>query len=317
MSNPAQVPAELSVRNRGILAAVLGRPIAHSKSPVLHRAAFAALGIAESSDYGRFELGPEELESFLAEHPEHIGFSVTMPLKERLVELARKYGWRLDDTAALTGAGNTLVHAESVEVLNTDVQGIVAAIENARLGASEDLAATSGLAPRTAVILGAGATARSAIVACHRLGVDQISLLVRNPERARTARDLCDRLGITVTVGPLDSIDPADIVISTLPAEAALTLRFSTQIVRGVALDVAYATSSSFLAEAEARGMILVEGTAMLVEQAVAQFLRFHAAADRPRSEVGTAGAGAAEIEGLVRDAMYAALESERRAAAG
>ena len=64
-----------------ILAAVLGSPIAHSKSPLLHRAAFAALNM-ESSEYSRFELGSEELEGFLDSHPEHVGFSLTMPLKD-------------------------------------------------------------------------------------------------------------------------------------------------------------------------------------------------------------------------------------------
>ncbi|RAD77094.1 shikimate dehydrogenase, partial [Burkholderia multivorans] len=67
-------------------AAVLGRPIAHSLSPVLHRAAFAALGL-EDSEYGRAEVGDEDLAAFLDAHPAETGFSLTMPLKERLVEV--------------------------------------------------------------------------------------------------------------------------------------------------------------------------------------------------------------------------------------
>lgn len=276
-----------------ILAAVLGRPIAHSKSPLLHRAAFAALGL-DTSEYSRVDLGAEELEAFLAEHPQHTGFSLTMPLKDRLVELAVDHGWDLDDTAALTGAANTFVRSgTSTRVANTDVQGIVRAVEP-HLGTCREGAGR-------AVILGAGATAASAILACHELGITAIDFLVRNPDRARRALTLCEELGITAATAPLERIDPSEIVISTLPAEAVPTLEWSPQFRGGVALDVAYATESFFLAEAEAHGLAPIDGTAMLVEQAVEQSAMF----------VEAAGAGDArdDVKAVIAAAMYRALE--------
>ncbi len=301
-----------------ITAAVLGRPIAHSKSPLLHRAAFAALGL-EDGEYLRFDVGAEELESFLSAHAEFTGFSLTMPLKERLVELARRFGWELDDTAALTGVGNTWVRSEaSTLVANTDVQGIIGAIvapltaaragsvaaSTARVGtAIAESAAGAGSAAGTgkAVILGAGATACSAVVACARLGIGEIEFLVRNPGRAANALELCTRLGLRSSTAPLTDLGPAEVLISTLPAEAAPDLRWSPAIRGGVALDVAYATASDFLATAAAHGLTPVPGTAMLVEQAVEQFIMFLSAA---------AAAPGPEERRMVAAAMHAALES-------
>lgn len=277
-------------------AAVLGRPIAHSKSPLLHRAAMAALGL-EDGEYGRFDVGADDLEAFLAHHPDQIGFSLTMPLKDRLVELATERGWGIDDTAALTGVANTVVRDPAATlVANTDVRGIVRAL-------GPHLAGLRGPTD-SAVIVGGGATARSAILACHHLGVDDVTLLVRSPERARAALDLCTQRGMSARTAPLDTPAAAPIVISTVPAEAAAQPVWSPELTSGVVLDVAYAGSSALLTGAVERGLVAVEGTAMLVEQAVVQFEMFLAAAgltatlpvDPP-------------LAGRIAEAMYAALD--------
>ena len=293
-------------------AAVLGRPIAHSKSPLLHAAAFHALGLT-SAEYGRFDLGAEDLDSFLATHQRQIGFSMTMPLKERLVELALTHGWELDDTAGLTGVANTLIRRDgSTLVSNTDVQGIVRALTPGLNTAVRDGAGR-------ATILGAGATAASALLACRELGISTVEFLVRNPDRARKVLALSQRLGIAATTAPLTMIEPSALVISTLPAEAVPDVRWSPAFHGGVALDVAYASESTFLRAAESHGLIPVEGTAMLVEQAVVQSEMFIAAA-------GAAGAAAAagesseignhsvirtsgDISDVISAAMYRALE--------
>ncbi|RBP61574.1 shikimate dehydrogenase [Brevibacterium sanguinis] len=326
-----------------IRAAVLGRPIGHSKSPLLHRAAFAALGL-DDSEYTRFDVGAEELGSFLAAHADFTGFSLTMPLKERLVDLAATAGWVLDDTAHLTGVGNTLVRSrDSTLVANTDVQGIVGALSSplraARARRRGEAAGPvgerlAGEGTGRAVILGAGATARSAVVACARLGVTEIDLLVRNPSRASGVLDLCTRLGITAATAPLTVLPTAEILISTLPAEAVPDLEWPADVRGGVALDVAYATASAFLAGAARRGVTPVDGTAMLVEQAVEQFVMFLAAARgdegrgkhpgtpapgeaRPEPE-GTASPDAAAAErAAVASAMHAALDARTAVADG
>ncbi|MCM1012548.1 shikimate dehydrogenase [Brevibacterium sp. XM4083] len=253
-----------------IRAAVLGRPIAHSQSPVLHTAAFAALSLTDSS-YERAEVGADDLTAFLDAHPDHTGFSLTMPLKERLVTLARDRGWVLDDTAEETGVANTLVRAGAeTTVANTDVDGIVRAL-------TPVLPDTEAAGRGRATILGAGATARSALLACHRLGVTEVDILVRSPARAAAVLDLADRLGMSADTAPLTTIAPSAIVVSTLPAEAAPALTWPTG--PGVALDVAYAADSALLTDAAAHGFTPVPGIAMLVEQAVAQFALFFAAA--------------------------------------
>lgn len=283
-----------------IRAAVLGQPISHSKSPLLHRAAFTALGL-EASEYDRIELGTDDLEAFLAGHPDHTGFSLTMPLKDRLVELALTAGWRLDDTAALTGVANTLVRfPEGTLVANTDVQGIVRAIapHHDRTRSGED-----GAPAARAVILGAGATAASALVACRELGITEVDFLVRSPARARRVLTLAKELDITARTGSLSRIEAADIVISTLPAEAVPALDWAPEFAGGVALDVAYATESAFLGAAATHGLIPIGGTAMLVEQAVAQHELFYAAAG---------GTVTAEVRRTISEAMHRVMAEQR-----
>lgn len=311
-----------------VLAAVLGRPIAHSKSPLLHRAAFAALGL-RTSVYRRVDLGADELEDFLDAHPSETGFSLTMPLKDRLVTLAGERGWTIDETAALTGAGNTLVRtASQVEVANTDVRGIVRAIAP-QLGAA-GTAEDGGVGAGRATILGAGATAASALVACRDLGIGEVDVLVRSPGRARRVLELAERIGIGASLAPLERIGPSAIIISTLPAEAAPNLTWddsftAADVPGGVALDVAYAGPSAFLAAADAHGVRPVDGTVMLVEQAVAQSEMFIAAAQHDAAAAAEADrppAGSAETTSELptgqelRDRIGAAMYSAVRASA-
>ncbi|WP_349827988.1 shikimate dehydrogenase family protein [Brevibacterium litoralis] len=292
------------------VAAVLGSPVAHSLSPVLHAAAYRELGRPDWT-YARHEVDEAGLEALLvpdgtATPGVRAGYSLTMPLKHRLIELAGVHGWEIDATADLTGAGNTLVLAATPRVLNTDVTGIVRAIEEA--GAPERSPVVTATAPATATVLGNGATAASAVVALRDLGVASVHLAVRTPARARAVADLAERLGLAVTVGTLDDWRPGgeDLLVSTLPAGSLdgyapawpETLR-ADQVV----LDVAYAPARvDLLAEYRSRGALAVPGTRMLVHQAVEQVL-VHVSVLEPGL------AGPADRARLAR-AMTAALDA-------
>ncbi|MGH3799212.1 MAG: shikimate dehydrogenase [Pseudonocardiaceae bacterium] len=249
-------------------AAVLGCPIQHSLSPVIHGAAYAALGLTDWR-YEAFECDEAALPAFVEQlGPEWVGLSLTMPLKRAALTVADE----VSSLADAVGAANTLVFGQPggrSRAENTDVAGILAALREAgldRVGA--------------AVILGAGGTAQAALAALRELGEAAPTVLVRNPARTADLRAAADRLGVqpTISGGLLDGAVPeADVVISTLPPGAADALgcqlwgaaRWPT---RPVLLDVVYAPWPTPLAAAALdAGCRIVSGLAVLLYQAVAQ----------------------------------------------
>ena len=232
-------------------AAVLGSPIAHSRSPALHRAAYAALGLDWT--YDAIECTSGELASLLAGlDREWAGLSLTMPLKQAVLPLLDT----VTDLARDVAAANTVVFRDGARHGdNTDVHGIVAALREAGVGA-----------PRRAVVLGGGATARSALAALRELGCDDIGLVVRSEPVETLAAG--ERLGLAPRVVGPEMITKADLVISTLPAGAGDTLR--EHVVGVPALfDVVYAPWPTALASA--CGGVVVGGAAMLLHQAARQ----------------------------------------------
>ncbi|MEI6109044.1 MAG: shikimate dehydrogenase, partial [Actinomycetes bacterium] len=130
-------------------AAVLGSPISHSLSPVLHRAAYEALGLPHT--YEAIEIDESQLAEFVKSLDENwLGLSLTMPLKEVAFQVAHT----IDETARLSGSINTLIFADQISAHNTDVLGIMDSLTEFGIGS-----------PRSAIMLGAGATARSALLA--------------------------------------------------------------------------------------------------------------------------------------------------------
>lgn len=239
-------------------AAVLGRPIAHSLSPVLHRAAYAALGLDWT--YEAIDCGVAELPGVLASRADWAGFSATMPLKRALLDVAAE----VRDTAARIGAANTLLSGPHGWVAeNTDAHGVAAALGEA------------GVVPGEVTILGAGGTAQATLAAVHDLGVAECAVLVRDPARAAELLDTADRVGVRVRLGTLGVDAPElarELVVSTLPPGAADPLAGRAWSPRQVLLDVVYAPWPTGLAAAvTAAGGAVVGGAAVLLHQAAAQ----------------------------------------------
>lgn len=250
-------------------AAVLGSPIRYSLSPVLHQAAYAALGLI-GWRYEAFDCSEAALPAFVAGlGPEWAGLSLTMPLKRTALTVADE----ISPLARAVGAANTLLLGEPglpdrpggrCRAENTDVAGIVAALREAGLDQAG-----------TAVILGAGGTAQAALAALREFEQLTPAVLVRDPARTTDLRAAADRLGVAVTiVGGLPDIElpQADVVISTLPPSAGDALRPPRWSAGTVLLDVVYTPwPTPLAAAARATGCQVVSGLALLLHQAVAQ----------------------------------------------
>ncbi|MER6916295.1 shikimate dehydrogenase [Streptomyces sp. NPDC000594] len=243
-------------------AAVLGSPIAHSLSPVLHRAAYAALGLGHWS-YDRFEVTEEKLAGFLDRlDPSWAGLSLTMPLKRAIIPLLDG----ISPTAAAVEAVNTVVVTEDGRRTgeNTDIPGLVAAL--AERGVERVPAAT---------VLGAGATAASALAALARICAGPVTACVRGEARAAEMRGWGERLGVEVRV--LDWADAASaltapLVVATTPARATDGLADRVPEAPGTLFDVVYDPWPTPLAAAwSARGGAVLGGLDLLVHQAVLQ----------------------------------------------
>jgi shikimate dehydrogenase len=236
--------------------AVLGSPIAHSKSPALQAAAYRVLGL--DWEYTAVEVRGGELVPFLASRDdEWRGLSLTMPLKREVVPLLAA----ADDIVRLTGVANTvLLTDQGAAGFNTDVYGIEESFRRAGIPRL-----------RSALILGGGATAVSALVAVARMGAGHVELALRDVAKAAAAADLASALGVRLVVRPLaEPLRPADAVISTLPNGADATVDAPEAVRDGaMLLDVAYEPWPTPLAAAW--GTRVIPGIEMLVHQAVAQ----------------------------------------------
>ncbi|MGY1694198.1 MULTISPECIES: shikimate dehydrogenase [unclassified Geodermatophilus] len=240
-------------------AAVLGRPVGHSLSPLLHRAAYAALGLTGWT-YDALDLGPEDLPVLLAGlGPEWRGFSVTMPCKQAAVAVADD----VEPLPRLLGAANTLVHTDTGwRAENTDVHGVGMALQ---VGGVERVA--------HAAIVGAGGTAAAAAVALAELGAESVDLLVREPSRAADVERVLGALGVEAVVrriadGPVE----APVVVSTVPVGAHPDLAGLQWRGGQTLLDVLYAPwPTPLAARAEAAGATVLGGLEVLFWQATVQ----------------------------------------------
>jgi shikimate dehydrogenase len=238
-------------------------------SPVLHSAAYTALGLDDWT-YGRYDVDEGDLAGFLAGlDATWAGLSLTMPLKRVALDLAD----HVEPLARVVGAANTLLLGPAGRTaVNTDVHGIVAAFREVRV-----TSATTG------AVLGGGATAASALAALGELGVRAPVVLVRSVPRAGHLLPLGRRMGLDVSLRRLSAapaiVGGCDVVVSTLPAgtealEQALdqTLEQAAPGTIGALLDVRYDRRPSPLSAAWCRaGGLAVAGERMLLHQAAEQ----------------------------------------------
>ncbi|WP_369803372.1 shikimate dehydrogenase [Mycobacterium sp. E2699] len=253
----------MSSIQRGRKAGVLGRPIAHSRSPDLHLAAYRALGLHDWT-YERIECGAEELPGVVGGFgPEWVGVSVTAPGKFA----ALRFAGERTERAALVGSANTLVRTPTGwRADNTDVDGVSGAI---------------GSASGRALVCGSGGTAPAAVVGLAELGVTAITVVARDPRKASRLVDLGARLGVPTRFCELGSeglageVAGAQLLVSTLPADVAERYAGAFAPIP-VLLDAVYDPWPTPLAAAvAAAGGRVINGLQMLLHQAFAQVEQF------------------------------------------
>lgn len=251
-------------------AAVIGSPIAHSLSPVIHRAAWEQLGI-DGWEYRRAEVTEESLPTFIGQLDESFcGLSVTMPCKQAVMPLLDA----IDPLASAVGAVNTVVpSAGMLAGFNTDVTGIASAIRRA--------CSRSGVpVPSSALVLGARATASSTLAGLGELGITTTTVAARRFGGPGSVISAASRLGVSVEQVMWSDVSAVasaaartDVLISTLPAGVADPIASCLAPREGqILLDVIYSPRDTALRTTfEKAGGVVAEGTDMLVYQGAAQ----------------------------------------------
>ncbi len=302
--------------------AVLGNPISHSLSPLIHRAAFDATGFRAS--YTALQTSEEQFRERIAT-PGFDGYSVTMPLKRLAAQCAASG----DGLVRETGVANTLVRVSEPQqpptfrAFNTDVHGLRFALQEALAALPPGLAHST---PERALVLGAGATALSALLALGLLGVQRVTIAARRLEAARALVPHGEAVGVAVSVASLSalpgrSIDGVDAVpalaelpalcVNTVPGPHTAEIALPDACTSGALLyDVAYDPWPTPLARRWlAGGGAVQSGITMLREQAVIQQRAFRTGtvAEVPRDVCD---------EHVLRSAMNVALSDSGFAAA-
>ena len=242
---------------------MLGSPIAHSRSPQLHLAAYRALGLDDWT-YDRIECTANELPTVVSNFsPAWVGVSVTMPDKFAALRYADEHTSR----AELVGAANTLVRtATGWRADNTDIDGVTGAL---------------GEASGHAIVVGSGGTAPAVVVGLVELGVRRITVVARDREKVSAVVDLASKVGVDASWCDINGPDvaqvvaSADAVVNTVPAEAAAHYA-AVLSATPVLLDAIYDPWPTPLAAAvEAEGGRVINGLQMLLHQAYAQVEQF------------------------------------------
>lgn len=249
-------------------AEVIGDPIAHSKSPLIHNFWLARLGI--DAEYRACRVLPDELADYFARRrgdAEWRGCNVTIPHKQAVAALIA-FG---DGKEAALGAANTIVPSSDrqLRAFNTDVVGVREALEGAvRVGA-------------WVVVIGAGGAARAAFRALEAKRAGEVLVMGRNAEKAVESTRQFDIFGVGVPMEDADSISDADLLINASPLGMIGQPPMPEAIVDAVAMmadasavfDMVYTPlETPLLAAARLHGKRAIDGLTMLVGQAAAAF---------------------------------------------
>lgn len=241
--------------------AVLGSPISHSLSPVLHQAAYRELGV--DWDYTAVDVSAEELPDFVAGlSPEWRGLSLTMPLKRAVIDLCD----RVESRGRLLGSINTVLIEEDGRLTghNTDVPGFVRALD---AGGRRDL--------DTAIIIGSGATAASALAATAEMGVHCVTVAARSVERARRLSGLAEPLHLEMRFVGFEAVaelSPADLVVSTIPASGQAAIASRVGGLGTCVFDVVYDPETTPILAAAREALVeTIPGFDLLLHQAARQ----------------------------------------------
>jgi len=235
--------------------AVLGSPIGHSLSPVLHRAAYESLGLDWS--YDAVEVDSAGLADFVDSlGAEWRGLSLTMPLKRTVLPLLTEH----DEWVSRSGAANTVILEDNHRMgYNTDIPGALAALQE------------RGVCAARVTILGAGATAASVGLALAEMGATEIKLAARNAANAAEsiAQIAAHPANPCVSLCGLDQVVDTELLVSTIPAVAEKEIVVAAA---AAIFEVVYDPWPTPLAElAQDRGWLLVDGLDLLSHQAVGQ----------------------------------------------
>lgn len=253
------------------LAAVIGHPIAHSRSPALHSYWLKRYGI--KGHYIPMDIAPQDIQQALEMLPKlgFVGANVTLPHKEAVLKLADV----VTDRAALIGAANTLIFRSDgrLHADNTDGAGFIA---NLRQNAP-NWDPTAG----PAAVFGAGGAARAVIAALIEVGVPEIRLVNRTRPRAEAMRsDFGAKISVVDWVQAPNMLEGATTVVNTtslgMVGKSEFRIPLDALEKTAVVTDLVYTPlKTQFLLEAEARGCVTVDGLGMLLHQAAPGFERW------------------------------------------
>lgn len=246
-------------------AEVIGDPISHSKSPLIHNFWLGKLGI--DAEYRACHVRPDELEDYFARRrgdAEWRGCNVTIPHKETCLSLLDG----VHRTSQKIGAVNTITRSPdgSLHGRNTDVDGIWRTLD--AMGSREG---------KRIVIIGAGGAARAMCAAIAGCNPGNVTIINRSREKAEA---LLDHFRLKGGTGEFGSLPPADLIVNSSPlgmsGQPALAVSLDQQPLTAFVFDMIYAPQeTALLAEARVRGLRRTNGLTMLIEQAAVAFASF------------------------------------------